>query len=491
MLIGKKSWPTIKATAIQSIDEFNSFWPMETIATSAETKSLVEANAGAPFLVFPEDRRHSIRMSDDLPQRWIQTGPRKRFEGEAAPNEFYAFQAGVWALKQDLKKVSVRFASLRSGAGGVIPAEAFRCFQTDGTNWDGKPIKKDVSAGKGKVQAFWCGVQVPAECPPGLYEGDVVVSAEGLPDQAFRLALTVAGNASFDHGDSDPFRMTRLRWLDSTLAQDLDVVKPFTPLEVKGRSIKCLGREVELGENGLPAQIRSFFSPENTKLTNEGRDVLAGPMRFVVDLGPGRSVEPALVMAPLGLRGPGEAAWGFGGGADAVRITGTARMEMDGYLEFQVKVTAASGIDLKDFRLEIPVKEDAARYMMGLGKTGGFRPESFDWKWDRTKNQDALWMGDVNAGFQVGLRAENYSRPLNTNFYLSKPLNMPPSWDNGGKGGVSVKASGPGVVLLTARSGALKLEPGKDYYFNFTLLLTPFKLIDTEGPVGDTLFPCL
>ena len=40
-LVGKKSWPTIEATAIQSIDEFNSFWPMETIATSAETKSLV------------------------------------------------------------------------------------------------------------------------------------------------------------------------------------------------------------------------------------------------------------------------------------------------------------------------------------------------------------------------------------------------------------------------------------------------------------------
>ena len=77
----------------------------------------------------------------------------------------------------------------------------------------------------------------------------------------------------------------------------------------------------------------------------------------------------------------------------------------------------------------------AARYMMGLGQKGGFRPAEFSWTWDRTKNQDALWLGDVNAGMQIGLRAENYSRPLNTNFYLSKPLNLPPSWWNNGKGG--------------------------------------------------------
>jgi hypothetical protein len=486
--IEKKTWPTAKTVAIQSVDEFNSFWPMETIATSAETKALAEDQAGAPFLIFPEDRRFSVRMADDLPQRWIQTGPRKRFDGEAAPNEFYAFQAGVWALKQELKNVSVKFGPLQSETGKRIPAEAFRCFQTGGTNWDGQPVKKILSVGKGKVQAFWCGVQVPAECPPGLYEGDVAVSVEGLPDQSFRFALTVAGSALSDHGDSDPFRMTRLRWLDSTLAQDNEVVKPFTPLELQGRSIKCLGREVELGESGLPAQIRSFFSPENTRLGASGRDILAGPMRFVVDLGPEGAAEPALTISPPGLRGPGEAAWGFSGGAGAVRLTGAARMEMDGYLEFQVKVTAASEIELKDFRLEIPVKEDAARYMMGLGKTGGFRPESFEWKWDRTKNQDALWLGDVNAGFQVGLRAENYSRPLNTNFYLSKPLAMPPSWDNGGKGGVTVKASGPGAVLLTARSGALKLEPGKEYHFNFTLLLTPFKLIETEAQWATRFF---
>lgn len=51
------------------------------------------------------------------------------------------------------------------------------------------------------------------------------------------------------------------------------------------------------------------------------------------------------------------------------------------------------------------------------------RPENFSWKWDvAKKNQDGAWLGNVNAGLQFSLRDEKYSRPLNTNFYLQKPL---------------------------------------------------------------------
>ncbi len=486
--VERKSWPVVRPSSIQAIDEFNSFWPMEVIATAAETAALAAAQATAPFLVFPEDRRFSIRMADDLPRRWIQAGPGKPFEGEAAPNEFYAFQAGVWAFRQELKNVSVKFSPLQRRAGGRIPAAAFRCIQTGGTDWDGRPLQKRIDIPKNKIQALWCGVQIPADCPPGLYEGDVAVAAEGLPEQSFRLALTVAGGVLFDRGDSDPYRMTRLRWLDSTLAADNEIVKPFTPLEVNGRTMACLGREVTLGENGLPARIRSFFSPENTRLVSSGRDVLAGSMRFVVETGSEKTALPVQTSGPIALSGPGEAVWEWTGGSEAIRMNGTGRMEMDGFLDFRVTVAALTETDLKDFVLEVPVCEDAARYMMGLGKTGGLRPEHFEWKWDRTKNQDALWLGDVNAGFQIGLRGENYSRPLNTNFYLSKPLNLPPTWDNGGRGGVMVKPAESGIVLLRASSGALKLEPGKRYEFNFTLLLTPFKRIATEAQWATRFF---
>jgi hypothetical protein len=79
------------------------------------------------------------------------------------------------------------------------------------------------------------------------------------------------------------------------------------------------------------------------------------------------------------------------------------------------------------------------------------------------------------------LRDENYSRPLNTNFYLSKPLNLPPSWWNEGRGSLSVSETQDGAVLVAASSGPRRLERGEVLHFNFNLLLTPFKLIDPKA----------
>ncbi|HWZ03459.1 MAG TPA: glycoside hydrolase domain-containing protein, partial [Mucilaginibacter sp.] len=59
----------------QSIDAFNSFYPMEVIATKDETNQLIEKHKADKFLVFPEDRLNSIRMVNDLPKRWIDGGP--------------------------------------------------------------------------------------------------------------------------------------------------------------------------------------------------------------------------------------------------------------------------------------------------------------------------------------------------------------------------------------------------------------------------------
>ena len=118
--------------------------------------------------------------------------------------------------------------------------------------------------------------------------------------------------------------------------------------------------------------------------------------------------------------------------------------------------------------------------MMGLGQKGGFRPSAFDWKWDvANKNQDGAWIGDVNAGLQYSLRDEKYVRPLNTNFYLQKPLLLPSSWGNDGKGGISITEEG-NTVWVNNFSGPRSLKKGEVLYYNFTLLITPFHPINTD-----------
>ena len=473
--------PEARVTAIQSVDEFSAFTPMEIIATAEETRGLLAKHPDAPFLLFPEDRTLPIRMTDDLPLRWIRSGAFAEFRGEADRGEFYAFQVGVAASGADLADLGVGFSGLAGPAGRTIPPEAFRCINTSGIDWDGRKIAPSVSVAKGKVQALWCGVQIPNDAAPGAYRGKVTVQAKGTAEKPVDFALTVTGKTVAAAGDDEPARLSRLRWLDSTLATDDEIVAPFTALRVENETVSCLGRTVALSASGFPKQVKSFFSEDVARITGgAGRDLLTAPFDLVVETMTGTNLVWDDTGVKIASKAPGRVAWTAERRGGTVGASVQAAMEMDGFLEFTVRLSATEKTEVKDVYLEVPISAAAARYMMGLGQKGGFRPAEFSWAWDRTKNQDALWLGDVNAGMQISLRAENYSRPLNTNFYLSKPLNLPPSWWNEGKGRVTVTTEGSAAVLK-ASGGPRTLEPGRDLYFNFTLLLTPFKTIDPKS----------
>ncbi len=126
----------------------------------------------------------------------------------------------------------------------------------------------------------------------------------------------------------------------------------------------------------------------------------------------------------------GIASWESQATVQSLQLQVQAQMEFDGTIEFLLRIRASRATPLNDVSLEIPLSREISRYMMGMGVKGGFRPREYRWKWDQKKNQDSAWVGDVNAGLQFTLKADNYDRPLNTNFYLLKPLNLPPSWHN-------------------------------------------------------------
>ena len=105
-------------------------------------------------------------------------------------------------------------------------------------------------------------------------------------------------------------------------------------------------------------------------------------------------------------------------------------------MSIKIKLVAKNDIDVKDIRLQIPMRKEAAKYILGLGFKGGERKTNIAWKWDVKKHQEGAWLGTINKGIQYVLRDQNYERPLNTNFYRQKPLNVPVSWYNNGKGGI-------------------------------------------------------
>jgi len=473
--------PRAELRAIEAIDDFNSFEPMEVIALARETIRLLDNHPSADYLLFPESRENSIRMTDDLPLEWIKRGPGQPFHGKAARGEFFAFQVGVFACRKEIKGLDVRFSAMKGPSEARIPAEAFRCFNTGGIDWTRKPFQKVCTVEKGKVRALWCGVQVPMDLPKGEYSGTVIVAPEGMKETAVDVTITVTDEVLEDAGDGEPGRLSRLRWLDSTLAWDDGIVPPYIPMSAANGIVTCLGRSVRIGDRGLPESMQSFFAQEMTCIQAEGNEILTGPIELVVEDGSGAKMPWKGGGSRFLQQLEGAVTWEAQSAAGPLTMQVDARMEFDGCLEFIVRLSAAEPMDVSDIRLEIPMAKDTARYMMGMGEKGGFRPARFEWKWDWRKNQDSIWLGKVNAGLQSAFRAENYARPLNTNFYLSKPLNMPPSWYNEGKGGCTVGEKDGQTVLITAYSGARNLKPGEPLFFDFNLLFTPFRPLDTKA----------
>jgi hypothetical protein len=487
MLRSDRRFPQAALIEIQAIDEFNSFYPMEVIATPEEVGALLKNNSAKRYLLFPEDRRFPIRMTDDLPQKWIEEGPKAGFAGEAARGEFYAFQVGLYASTTDIADVGIRFTNLSDGSRS-IPASALRCINSGGTNWDGAPFKKTVAVKKGEVQALWFGIQIPRDAVPGKYRGRVDIAPAGLPAQSVSLMITVSQDVIADFGDDEPWRHSRLRWLDSMLAFDDDIVRPFTPVRVIRNTIGILGRRLTLDPLGLPAQIESFYSPEVTRIQETPKSLLNSPVRLIVEDAAGERLKWAPGALKFIRQNDGVAEWQGGGTSGVLNMEVIAAMEFDGFVQFKVTLSAARPVEVRDIRLEMPLVKDAVRYMMGLGLKGGYRPGGYDWSWDVKKNQDGAWLGDADAGLQFSLRAENYSRPLNTNFYQSKPLNMPPSWFNDGKGGIKLREVDGSTAAVTCFSGSRTLRPGQNLHFDFNLLLTPFKPLDTKFQWGTRFF---
>ena len=483
---GWASLPAATVVAIESIDEFNSFSPMQVIATQAETQALVKARGAAPFLLFPEDRTRPIRMRHDLPASWVAPTAPRSVNGTAMRGEWFAFQVGVYASRQALDSARATFTPLRGP--GTIAGSAFTCVNVDGIDWRGRPFTRRVTIAKGEVYPLWCGVQIPKNAKPGRYSGRITVHGAAansrltadsrLPTVDLAVSLTILPDTIAAAGDDQPWRLSRLRWLNSTLYQDDDLIPPYTPVTVAGTTLGVLGRDLRLAPSGLPGSIRTFYTPDMTSIGSTARDLLAAPVALVAEDAHGKVLPWTSGGLTFTKRAKGAAAWTVTSTSGPLTLKLTAQLDFDGTIEYQAALGSTANANLADVRLEIPMADSAVRYFMGMNLKGGKRPASYDWKWDVTRNQDAAWLGDVNGGIQFTLKDDHsYVRPLNTNFYQQKPLVMPASWANRGRGGCRFAETGA-IYRTTCFSGPRTLLAGDTLHYDFRLMITPFHPID-------------
>ena len=476
-LSGKKApaLPAAKVVQFQAINELNSFYPMEVIATSNETARLLKERPGEKYILFTEDRKFPIRMTTDIPYKWIADDRHDFFNGQADKGEYYVFQLGVWAARSNVENLHVDFSALTNKATGEqIPASSFTCFNTEGTDVTGTVFEKNCSVDKGKVQALWVGTQLPEHLSAGTYQGTVTVSAANAESKTVQVSLNVSENVIANHGDNEPWRHSRLRWLNSQIGFDDEVIAPYTPLVMKDKTISCLGREVKLSDLGLPEHITSYFKETMTGIGTNGRSVLAAPMELAADGGAWENLNFEITKHKQGA-----IAWKALNQNSRFLMDLEGEMESDGNIAYKVTLVAREDASVEDVALRTHLASGVGRYMMGLGEKGGYCPNDLRWKWDVEKNQDAVWVGDVNAGIQIRLYDNKYERPLNTNFYHQKPLHMPVSWCNAGNGGIDIHNAADGT-RINAYSGKRSVKKGDRLYYYFNLALTPFRPIDTD-----------
>lgn len=476
-LDGRKapSLPAARLVQYQAINAFNSFYPMEVIATAAEKSNLLKEQPKDDYILFPEDRRYPIRMTTDLPYKWIEEKRHDRFEGTADRGEYYVFQVGVWAARNAIEKLHVDYSALtNTKTGEQIPASSFTCFNTEGIDVTGTVFEKNCSVDKDKVQALWIGTMVPEQLSAGDYQGTVTISAANAETKQVAVTLHVTENVIANHGDDEPWRHSRLRWLNSQIGFDDEVIAPYIPVALKDKKLSILGRDIQLANNGLPASITSYFKETLTQIGKEGRSLLATPMELVADGGSWENLDFAITKHK-----PGAVAWKTMNQNDNFLMQLEGELESDGNITYHITLIAKEDASINDIALHTDLAPGIARYMMGLGQKGGYCPKDLDWKWNVEKNQDAIWTGDVNAGMQLRLYDNTYERPLNTNFYHQKPLHMPASWCNEGKGGIRLAQSGD-ATRINAYSGQRSVKKGDRLYYHFNLLITPFRTIDTN-----------
>jgi len=464
--------PEGRVTRIESVDAFHSFWPMEVIATPGERASFM---AGAPdgWALMPEHRDRPVRMRRYIPWHWAAAGRADAFESRALRDESFTFQVAVIAGADTLRHVAVAFEGFPDAW-----ADRLTCFNCGGVDENGHPFDKELVVPAGEVQPLWIGLTVPGNQRPGRYVGEVSVRTSA-GSKSVRVSLEVEAARVRNHGFDEPELMTRLAWLNSTVGDDPQfVVEPFDPVNVQGHVLSVLGRRVVLGAAGLPDRIESFFSPEMTHLLDDPAPVLAGPLDLSVVVGRAPlhfDAEPFQVRQ----EGRGPARWEARRSADGASMTVRGALEYDGMLDYRIELVATRDLELDDVVLPVVMEPGAAELMLGLGRRGGRRPDRVDWTWKVENHQEGVWLGGIERGLQWVLRDENYVRPLNTNFYRNQPLEMPPSWFNGGRGGIRIE-TGPDAVTAYNYSGPRTLAAGDTLHFNVRFLITPFKTIDTK-----------
>lgn len=443
-------------------------------------------------------------------------------------------QVGAYAASRPLVLTS-SWTELRGmHHGGVIGIERIRCTnQPRGSvaALEGLPLAAR------EVLPFWFGVDVPGDARADTYRGSVTIGppgGEGAAQSSGDLATTVETvtielgveqTVAEQSGDSQPWRHSRLRWLDSTVGEEA-----------------ADGEAAEKGQHAKPAKDRVEFAQERSGevvLTAPGArlmglsssglpsslrvgssELLAAPMQLLLKQGGKALTFPHL--EPLQVERVGsDVRWRTGapsriatsGGALHVHVSG--RMASDGLAEMSAELYVSHRrhgdendaiVELSDVQLRLPLVAAQVPLINGFDVKGSTRPDEVQWAWDRSQSTEdhgqrglncRVWLGSASAGLQLNLQGTEQAAAaaasscgndedgqLQCENLSDAQFNVAlgsKEWHNSNRGGASVvtqpaETDAEAIVMLTVYTGRLApLRAGEKLRLSWRLLLTPVR----------------
>jgi hypothetical protein len=463
-----------KTIAFESKSNYHSFYPMEIPVTQKELAELLDKNQDKEFLIFQENRNFPTRMVESIPYRWYKKGANNNFEGSAKKNESYSWQLGIFAPFKELEDFKLTFSDLKNEKGELLSSKSFKCINMGGKDHLGNTFVKNVTIPKMEVRAMWVVTDIKANQPSGIFKGEVTASAKGTKRYTIEVKLQIEDETAVNRGYDTPQNQSRLNWLDSDIGIDNEVVAPYTPVKLTGRTVAVFGRKLSFNKSGFPAKITSSFTGSNHSIDGPDKNILSNPIHLDL-IQNGKKIKFSSKEPELILQASGAVAWKTVLTSEDIDIFVKAKMECDGYINYETRIIAKKEINLEDVRLVIPYDKSTAKYLMGMGKQGGFAPGKLEWKWNQEYANNMIWLGDVNAGLQVKLKH------LIPDWKLASFEKVGPyrDWSNEGKGGCNVVSSETETAVC-AFVGAKLLKKNDEMVLNFGLLITPFKILDDK-----------
>lgn len=239
-------------------------------------------------------------------------------------------------------------------------------------------------------------------------------------------------------------------WLGSDIGRSSEVPEPWTPVEAEGDSVRVWGREYTFSRGPLLGE-----------LTTREAQVLAAPMRLRTVAGGRQQVWRDAELRWTD-RTDERAIGTVTATGDGASLSCEVRCEFDGMIVFALQVTPEEGQALERVVLEIPLREEHARYLhladaSWAGSVATALPEE---GWTH-HFMPLVWLGDEERGVQWFSESDEGWRP-------EEPERA-----------ITIERR-DGVATLRLHMIERALEPGAPFSTTFGLQATPVRAIPPE-----------